>query len=555
MVMLIVTSIAFFQLGSSHPQPVDEESCVNLMWDYLSGTGPLAIDVETVSLEERTPIGISVSPDPNCSFYFPMFPEMSPYIPWEILRDPSRLKVFHNVMFDIDVLDGAIPPVHLFDTMMACRYNGLPLALGTLADPLGLHIESISEILPKGKNMLDIPEELVVRKCSKDTIATFRLWEKIHGETNPSVMAVDMDLIPLFLHMGRRGVAIDQTMLMEFVEKYTKEVNYFRAICEGYGFNPSSTMQRGYILADRGNQLPLTRKHRQLQTTEKILRKLEDPLAAIILNHDIFKNMLSKGLNSLIGHNRARGKYGFNSETGRTTCSSGDKLPGFINFQQLFKKDFRREIRQIFMPDKGMWTDFDDSQIELRVLAYLSQDRNMLDVFESGGDIHADTMERCNIARPFAKNVNYAMPYGGGDETMAESANMSIEMAGRIRAIWNKAYPQAFSYMEEQKDQGNRYGYVDDIYGRRYHLEEKYGEDKFAIGRKAINYPIQGTASRIFKEQMLVLWRKDKEYYDIAIESHDEVVIDGKVDLPVEELENIAPFKTPIEIKYLKRWE
>ena len=124
-------------------------------------------------------------------------------------------------------------------------------------------------------------------------------------------------------------------------------------------------------------------------------------------------------------------------------------------------------------------------------------------------------------------------------------------MARNLLSLMRKAYPRLFAYMDELKDIGVREGTVEDIYGRVYHLEEQ-GVDLKQLERNAVNYPTQGPASTIFKQSILLI---EAGGYDQAIEVHDQDVLDGRVEVPVEELENIAEFKTPIEIKYLERWE
>ena len=543
--------IAAYQLGTDWVQPQTEDEAVALASDLITGTHPLAVDVETKSLKDRTPIGISICPTPNISFYYPLWPEVSPYVPWRELLRTDRTLVMHNCMYDLDVMDGKLQTANIYDTMMACRYEGLPLALGDISPAFGIEIEPISEILPKGKDMTEIEPELVVRKCSKDTIATFRLYQEAKDETNWLMMNLDMDVVPILLKMSRRGVAVDPEMVEILVEKYTKEAQYYRDICQGYGFSPGSRYQTGVILSDRGNIMPqLTKVKKQIKVDEKVLRKLEDPLAAVVLNYSQAQGMLSKGLNRLRGHSRVYGKYGINSATGRTTCS-GANLPAHINFQQLFAKDDRREIRNVFVPDTGTWTDWDYSQLELRVLAYASQDPAMLEVFEGGGDIHQDAADRCNIPRKIAKNCNFALTYGASEDTIAETGNFTLDVARNLLNLMRGAYPRLFSYMDEMKAIGVREGKVEDIYGRVYHLEEQ-GIDLKQMERNAVNYPTQGPASTIFKRSMLLI---EEGGFDQAIEVHDQDVLDGRVEVPVEELENIAEFKTPIEIKYLERWE
>lgn len=558
-----MANIAFYTDGGNYEHPQSEEECVDLA-SLLLESGPIAIDVETISLDERTPIGVSIAPDSNCAFYYPLFPDISPYIPWKILRDPNRIKILHNCMFDLDVLDD-ISPHNIFDTCLVASWVGLPWALDDIAPGLGMYDKmSISEILPKGKTMLDIPEELVARKCCQDTIATYRLWEQIKGDVSEEYLDWDMRLIPVLLKMNQRGVKIDQDLLLKFKSKYEQVAESMRTICDGIGFSPGSNKQISYVLAHRGNFLPLTDSGKNLKTDAATLRNLEDPLAGVILNYKEAQSMLSKGINKIMGHDRAYTKYGLLSQTGRTT-SSGARLPGHINIQQQFSKDYRREIRNVFLPDSGTWTDGDDSQIELRVIAYMSGDPTLLHIFQnydqwlidgvkrpktSEEDIHIFTSEICGTTRKVAKNINYAFSYGGSDHTISTYANIPLDLARMFRARLVDYMPTAMRWMEDMQQVGVRDGVVESLYGRKYYVGD-VAKDLFECMRLAVNYPVQGTASEIFKRQLV---KVGEAGHDVAIEVHDEFVIDGKV--PVDPaLEWIAPFKTPLEVRYLDRWE
>jgi len=209
-------------------------------------------------------------------------------------------------------------------------------------------------------------------------------------------------------------------------------------------------------------------------------------------------------------------------------------------------------IRACLLPDSGIFTDMDFSQVELRVLAYLSQDREMLHIYDSEGDIHQTTADFLGINRSISKNVNFAMIYGATPQTMADTAHIkSIERAKQLREMWFQLFPQAGDWIQTVQHEALDTRRAKTIFGRNMRLPDEEEESIDGVQRKAVNYPIQGSAADILKRGLIRC--KDMP---ISLQVHDELLVDGFIPADrFKPLENIAPIRTPVEVKYLRRWE
>jgi DNA polymerase-1 len=221
-------------------------------------------------------------------------------------------------------------------------------------------------------------------------------------------------------------------------------------------------------------------------------------------------------------------------------------------------------FRGVFLAD-SYFASIDASQIELRTIAYLAQDKVMMAAFNNGMDIHADTMNRMGIAgnvsdpknaRTLAKTLNFAVTYLAEEDTIIENAKkqgiiISWEQATDFKNRYFQTYTGIRDYIESQKQQIIRYNYVTTLYGRVRRADPyKIADPKMgaAVIRELFNMPVQGTASEVVKKMMA---RSAK--YDLRIQVHDELVYDGGCP-PAHFTENLAPFYTPFELKIGKSW-
>lgn len=513
----------------------------------------VAIDTESVSIADKTPLGVSIAITPDDCFYFPTYPEVSPVMPWKILSDPSVTKVMHNALHDLDILDIICKDVgivnvdntNVIDTAIIARMLLRPDAqLQWIAWEGGKQTTAAGDILKaaKAKDMLGLPPEVVAIHCCQDAMATLAVYKAWEGQWNEEYMKVEMGVLPLLQMMSNRGIKVDQEVRQRLEEKYTAEVDYLHGIASAQGFNPASSQQVGYILAKRGNFLPFNRKKpsrpRSLNTSEDTLEFVDDPIAGLALRYRKASKLLSTYILPLKGESRAYTHFHLDAITSRV--SSRDR-----NMQNIPPG----EVRNMYLPDTGIFSDFDYSQIELRVLAYLSGDLDMNRIYQIEADIHTETAAFMNISRRIAKNVNFGMIYGATASTLRETAKIrDIRRCEELIFDWFAKYKRAGEWIKEQQEFGRSHGYIETIFGRKIRLPVGYESDD-QIDRKAVNYPIQASAAEIMKRAMLMC-----KHLPMALQVHDELIFDGKVELP-SGLDEIAPLRTPITVKEIDKWE
>jgi len=551
----------FFYYGENQPHSRTYKELVE------SDPKLIAVDVETISLKERVAIGIGIAFTPDDSLYFVMFPEESPIVPLQLLQDPSVTKVFHNAMFDLAALrEYEVDTTNVRDTnVMAHLLGYADSKLSSLAGIVGKEAHSAKELLDKGKIMLDLPKETVARKCCQDCMATLALYHEFNKHIDQQYFDTEMQLIPILLDMSYRGILIDQKVRGDVETALRREVEYQEELCDGEGFNPSSPQQVAYTLAKRGAysvfpRIPFTNGGRSIRTDKDTLSKMIDPLAGLVLNHRDKAYLLSHYIKPWGDDDRAYCRYHLDAITGRPSSTERNmqNIPG------RFRKDGSENVyncRGILLPDSGIWTDADWEQLEPRVLAHLSDDKEMQYIFSlpkynpdgsrnEEADIHLQVAMFMNIARKLGKTINLAMTYGATDETLMEQSGIkSLPRVRQLREMWGRKFPQAMDWIESRQEDALRTGIAKTLFGRKIRLPSPEEESLDGIRRKAVDYPCQGSAAEIHKRGLILC-----KGMPMSLIVHDEILFDGKVELP-EGLDSIAPFRTPIAVKYLQRWE
>jgi len=540
----------FYYYGEEPPHP-------GMFRKYLTDPKLVAVDVETISLKERIAIGVGVAVSPTMAFYFTLFPSPSSVTPWHLLKDPSVTKLFHNAPFDLLCLrEYEISNENSIDTnILGNLLNIRPTRLIDLSSHVYMkygiwyEVEPAKDFLEKhnAKVMLDAPQEAVAVKCCQDAMATFGVYNFLLPDTDEEYFNTENQLIPILVDMSCKGIPIDQEARAEFEIKLAAEVDYYSSLTREEGFSISSPQQVGYMLAKRGaynvfKRIPFTRGgktgKKQLRTDEEILNKMDDPLAAMILAYRNKAKLLSTYIRPWANEDRAYTRFHLDAVTGR--ISSTDR-----NMQNIPKGS----AREIFVPENGCFTDVDFSQIELRVLANVSGDIEMQYIFDTDGDIHQETADFLGIPRRISKNVNFAMIYGATDNTIAETAHIrDINKARELKQMWFDKWRGAGDWIQTQQEEALRHPYIKTMFGREIRLPTEEEESIDRIMRKAINYPIQGSAAEIMKRALIRC-----KHLPMCLQVHDEILFDGKVELP--QLNDIAELDTPVEIKYLQRWE
>lgn len=531
----------------------------------------LAVDTETVNLKDHTCIGIGIYIADDEGFYFPTYPEPDENLPlvMYLLSDPERTKVYHNGQnFDLPVLDklareeGWNPPddVNYQDTAIMANVGGLPGSLERLGKEwLGFKdLFSIKDLfeLNKTNSMLDVPTDQVAQKCLNDCRTTWKLYHWLPEQTNSRAMEcyeVDRQLIHGLRTIEPKGLALRPAVLREYDERLRRALTEIRAECDAEGFNPGSPQQVGIILASRGNILPFTKNKRGLQTSERVLLDVEDPLAETILDYRGKAKLLNSYIQPWLEKDRAYTHFRLDLATGRLAS-------GKINAWDEKNRNLQNvppDIREVFKPDSGIWTWADYSQVELRVLAFVSQDKVMMaEYLKVEPDLHSVTAQATGLSRSGGKTFNFAMVFGASDYHLSRTLKVPIEKVKHFKAQWKATFREANRFMDRQMYEHGEW--VETAFGRRCRLPEpqpdaEYSPRRFEahVQKCAVNYPVQGTAADIIKRAMLGLL---KDSVDIRLQVHDELLVDGDYYFP-DWINRIHPeLYTPFETKKGPVW-
>lgn len=566
----------------------------------------IAVDTETVNLEDRTCIGVGIATAPDEAYYFPTYRGPKKYINFtdcyaELVYTLERrdiTKVFFNAPYDIGVLDDT----HKIDTspfddlsvrvQVQGMHNDLARLVGTL---MCIDHPEIKEILPKGKSMLDVDPQKTAWKCALDVMHTLALyymmrcpewsettsltWEDRigqHYDVNPHMVEcanIDIKLMPILRRMGKRGIALRPDKIEAQMFAICDQCRDYEKIFESYGVNIRSNQQVGMLLAERGNMLPFTKKY-QLQVDEEALKACDDILAKMLVgigpDYDPDRMIGYRELDKLrttyifpcIAQDRFYTHFRVDLATGR--LASYDR-----NLQNIPPK-----VREIFAPDTGMWTWLDYSQIELRIFAYQSKSKVMLEAYahkperpgfpstHPDADVHWLTQQTLfpgvprehKSTRTKSKVFNFSNIFDATPETMARETELDIEAVSAYKDIWLDKYGVR-QYIIEAGNLAWERGWAETEFGRRMAIPLDRGENH---ARKCgINYPDQGTAADIIKRAMLVC---DAWSLDYPAQVHDELLFDGDVrDFLSNDgavvLSHIHPdIYTPVELEHGIYW-
>ena len=536
----------------------------------------MAVDTETISKTERIAIGLSLCSSHNGAFYFPLFPKQSQSVPWQLLRDPDVVNVYHNGLFDLEALSEYNVKQIIQDTnvmgRLLCHASN---TLEDLSNQYRIACPSTPKLLAeyKVKSMLDIPEIVVARHCMLHSMATLKLYHIFFPQMNHAYYDAELATYPIMLEMSERGILLDQDERERIECCLEEDLSKAEQSCADIAaFNPGSPQQVSYVLAERGaygvfTRLPFTRDKFGRRTTKlssdaSVLEAMDDPLAALILSYRQKKKLLGTYIKPWAGEERARCRYHLEAATGRpsSTDRNMQNIPGKFAKTGI-ENDYN--CRGVLLPDSGVWTDVDFSQVEPRALAYLSGDKEMNWIFSQpkflpdgtknpDADIHGQVATFMDVTRKLGKVVNLAMSYGATDETIMEIAKIRDKSrATELRKMWGRKFPQAMDWIESSQQQALKTRIVYSAFGRAMRISDE--ESNARVKRCAVDYPCQATAADVFKRGLIALAGREM---DLALQVHDEFLVDGyHPESDFECLRNIGPFETPYEVKYHERWE
>ena len=522
---------------------IDNEEEINELISKICVQELCSFDTETTGLDplKSELVGMSFSFAEHEAYYVPISSEYT--IAKKTVEkfkcffeNENILKIGQNIKYDILVLKKYDVHVKgkLFDTMIAhyllnpeLRHNMDYLA-ETYLGYQTIHIEEL--IGPKGKNQLNMrhinPEKICNYAC-EDADITLQLYtileKKIEEqELNRLLYDIELPLIYVLADMEYTGVKLDKSALAEYSKKLTNELIsieseiYKEAKIE---FNINSAKQVGEVLFDKLQivEKPKKTKTGQYVTSEETLQNLKNahPIVGKILDYRGLKKLLSTyvdALPQLVDPKDGKLHTSYN----QTVTSTGRLSSSNPNLQNIpIREDQGKEIRKAFIANDGCkFLSSDYSQVELRIMAHLSNDSNMIDAFNSGEDIHAATASKIfkvpielvtNDMRRKAKTANFGIIYGISVFGLAERLNIPRSEAKQLIDGYFETYPQVKEYMDKSIEMAREKGYVETLFGRKRYLPDINSRNATVRGyaeRNAINAPIQGSAADIIKVAM-----------------------------------------------------
>jgi DNA polymerase-1 len=560
----------------------------------LQAAKEFAVDLETSAKEVMICelVGISLSSTPGEAYYIPLghrglsqisqLPQAQVIARLKLALEDAKIpKIAQNGKFDMTVLaEYGIKLQNLnFDTMLAAYLLGeKSIGLKALAfNKLGVEMTPITDLIGKGAKQLSMAmatiEEVADYSCA-DADITLRLKSVLDSELREEGLwqlfsEVEMPLVPVLVAMERNGVAIDVELLRDMSHSLGKEMLRLEAEVYnslGYRFNINSSQQLSRVLYEE-LKLPKPRKTKSGYSTEaSALEELKGthPIIELVLQYRQLaklKSTYTDAFCALVNPKTGRLHTSFN-QTGTTTGRLSSSEPNMQNIP--IRSELGGKIRQAIIAEPG-WQllSADYSQIDLRALAHISQDPELIATFLRDEDVHAATASRVfNVSpdkvtsemRRVAKTVNFGIIYGMSNYGLEQATSFSREEASQFITAYFEKYPRVKEYIEATKSQARERGYVQTVLGRRRYIPEINSPNRQvreAAERMAINMPVQGTSADIIKIAMVNLHRemeKQNLRSKMTLQVHDELVFE----VPPEEIDQMKELVSRIMPEALK---
>ncbi|MBR4921275.1 MAG: DNA polymerase I [Prevotella sp.] len=578
-------------------QLIDNEEGFRKLTDFFLTKEILCLDTETTSTNpiDAELVGLSFAVEEHKAFYVPIPSSREEAqkvvdIFRPVYENEKILKIGQNLKYDLEVLRnyGIELKGKMWDTMIAhyliqpeLRHN-----MDYMAE-IYLHYQTIhiDELIgPKGKSqrsMRDLSPTDVYEYACEDADITLQLKNKLEPELKKHeceklFYEIEMPLMPVLAEMEMNGVCIDTNSLAETSTQLTQRMlEIEKRIYElaGEQFNIASPKQVGDILFGKMKiiEKPKKTKTGQYVTNEEVLQQLRHKHEIVdkILQHRGLKKLLGTyidALPKLINPHTGHIHTSFN----QTITATGRLSSSDPNLQNIpVRGEDGKEIRKAFIPEPGcLFFSADYSQIELRVMAHLSNDENMINVFREGKDLHAataaniykkDISEVTRDERTKSKRANFGIIYGITVFGLAERLDIDRAEAKQLIDGYFETFPQVRDYMEKSKEIARKQGYVTTLFGRRRYLPDINSANSVVRGfaeRNAINAPIQGTAADIIKVAMIRIFQRFKAEgikSKMILQVHDELNFSvfpeekEKVErIVIEEMQGAIDMKVPL---------
>ena len=576
---------------------IDNEEEMDRLCDFFMTKDFVSIDTETTSTDaiRAELVGLSFSVEENKAFYVPLPANREEALKYVRIFKPlyendNILKIGQNIKYDYEVLNnyGVTLQGKMFDTMIAHYliqpelHHNMDYMAETLLGYQTIHIEEL--IGPKGKkqkNMRDLSPTDICEYAAEDADITLRLKHLLEPRLKELGLEelfwnIEMPLVQVLADMELNGVCLDTEALQETSRIFTDRMKqYEQEIYKEAGetFNIGSPKQVGDILFGKLQIMdkPKKTKTGQYVTSEEVLQSLEakHPVVRNILNYRGMKKLLSTyidALPKLINPRTGHIHTSFNqAQTATGRLSSSD--PNLQNIP--VRTDDGKEIRKCFIPEDGcLFFSADYSQIELRIMAHLSGDENMMEAFREGHDIHRATAAKIwhedidkvtDAQRKKAKQANFGIIYGITTYGLAQRMGIPNSEARELIQDYFHTFPKVKAYMEQAKETARSKGYAETLFHRRRYLPDINSRNATVRGfaeRNAINAPIQGTEADIIKVAMVRIWKRFKEEgirSKMILQVHDELNFSVYSEereqverIVIEEMQNACQLNVPL---------
>ena len=578
-------------------QLIENEHDLLKLRDFFLTKEILSLDTETTSTNaiDAELVGLSFAVEEHQAFYVPI-PENREEaqkrveIFRSVYENEKILKIGQNLKYDLEVLRNYDIELKgkMWDTMIAhyliqpeLRHN-MDYMAEIYLNYQTIHIDEL--IGAKGKNqrsMRELDPKEVYEYAAEDADITLQLKNKLEPELKKQgaeklFYEIEMPLMPVLAEMEMTGVCLDTDSLSETSKQLTQRMlDIEQRIYElaGEHFNIASPKQVGDILFDKLKIIDKAKKTKKGQyvTSEEVLQQLrhKHEIVGLILDHRGLKKLLGtyiEALPKLINPRTGHIHTSFN----QTITATGRLSSSDPNLQNIpIRGEDGKEIRKAFIPEPGcLFFSADYSQIELRVMAHLSQDPQMIEVFREGKDLHAATAaniykkpieEVTRDERTKSKRANFGIIYGITVFGLAERLDIPRDEAKMLIDGYFNTFPQVHDYMEKSKEVARQQGYVTTLFGRRRYLPDINSANSVVRGfaeRNAINAPIQGTAADIIKVAMIHIFQRFKTEgikSKMILQVHDELNFSVYPDekekvehIVLEEMQNAYQMSVPL---------
>ena len=563
----------------------------------------LAIDFETDSLDawNSRPIGFSLALKPKEAFYVPLAPHdknsetPSPFVDTQKVRallspffaDKTMTIAAHNAKYDYQVSRGwGIDrwQCAIWDTMVAAWVSD-PERNNYSLDSLASYFFDYApiaykDIVPKGETFDVVPLETAARYSAEDADLCLRLMRHLEPRLKEAgalelFANLEMPLLPILAEMEGAGIKIEADVLKNYGRELSTNLDSIQAETwklVGHEFNLASTKQLQEVLFTERKLKPGKKTKTGFSTDAAALEELahEDPVPALILRHRTLAKLKSTYVDTLAEMADSEGRIHTNFvQTGTATGRLSSSEPNLQNIP--IRAEEGRRIREAFVAKPGcLLISADYSQIELVVLAHLSQDKNLVAAFKEGKDVHArtaalifgiDESEVKGEQRRIAKTINFGVIYGMSAFRLANELGISRTDAGKFIEAYFRTYSGVSAFIEKLIQDTESSGFVTTIFGRRRYvptINSRNKTEKAAAERVAVNTPIQGSAADIVKTAMLNLDKSlsaKKCPARLLLQVHDELILEcpahaaeSAIKLIKAEMENAVTLSVPLHV-------